>query len=324
MRSMRFLAALLLLLPFGAGAQAPGKTPRLCFLTFDPAAQATTRFQAFFKGLLDLGYVEGKNILLDIRSAEGAGQRFPELARQCVESRADVIVVTTTPAAQAAKQATSTIPIVMSPLADPVGAGLVKSLARPGGNVTGQTHMAVSMSAKRLSLLKEAFPRLSRVLVLSYLVDPIAPLQIAEMQKVATATGLKLQVREIRAVKDYAPAFEAGARERVEAVIVTQESIHIVNRALIVELAVKHRLPSMLLQPDFVEIGGLMSYAADLTALRQRTAIYVDRVLKGAKPADLPVEQPSKFVFAVNLKTAKALGVTIPATLLQRADRVIE
>jgi len=321
---MRLLAVLLLLLPVVAGAQPAAKVPRLCVLSFDPEAHVPIRFQPFFQGLRDLGYVDGKNIAIDIRAANGDGERFPALAAQCVANRADVIVVTTTPAAQAAKKATTTIPIVMHPLGDPVGTGLVKSLARPGGNVTGLTFMATGMAAKRLSLLKEALPRLTKVLVLSYLVDPIAPPQVAEMRKAAEILGIKLLVQEVRTAEDIAAGFEAGKKEGAEAVIVTWESIFFVNRPQLIDLAAKHRLPSMFPGLVFVENGALLSYGSDSTILNPRTAIYVDRILKGAKPADLPVEQPTTFIFAVNLKTARTLGVTIPQTILLRADRIIE
>ena len=321
---MRLLAIALLLLPVAVAAQSAAKIPRLCVLAFDPELQVPIRFQPFFHGLRDLGYVDGKNITIDIRAANGVAEQFPALAAQCVASRADVIVVTTTPAAQAAKQATSTIPIVMHPLGDPVGTGLVKSLARPGGNVTGLTFMAPDIAAKRLGLLKEAIPRLSRVLVLSYLVDPIAPPQVAEMRKAAATLGIKLQVHEVRTVEDIAAGYEAGVREKAEAVMVTSESIFAVNRAQLLDLAAKYRLPSMFPALFFVENGALMSYAHDAATFNPRTAIYVDRILKGAKPADLPVEQPTTFVLAVNLKTAKALGLTIPPTVLLRANRTIE
>lgn len=321
---MRLLAILLLLLPLTIVAQPAAKIPRLCVLAFDPEAQVPIRFQPFFQGLRDLGYVDGKNITIDIQAANGVGERFAALAAQCVASRADVIVATTTPAAQAAKKATNTIPIVMHPLGDPVGTGLVKSLARPGGNVTGLSFMAPGIAAKRLALLKDAFPNLSRVLVLSYLVDPIAPPQVAEMRKAATTLGIKLQVHEVRTVEDIAAGFEAGKREKAEAVMTTSESIFFVNRAQLVELAAKYRLPSMFTSFAFVEIGAMMSYAHDSAKFNPRTAIYVDRILKGAKPADLPVEQPTNFVFTVNLKTAKALGVALAPSVLVRADRILE
>ena len=320
---MRWLANFLLLLPLALAAQPAGKIPRLCVLSFDPVAQVSMRFQPFFQGLRDLGYVDGRNIAIDIGAAEGVGERFPALASQCVESRAEVIVVTTTPAAQAAKKATSTIPIVMHPLGDPVGTGLVKSLAHPGGNVTGLTFIAPGVGTKRLGLLKEAFPRLSRVLVLTYLADPIAPPQVAELRKAADLLGIKLQLHEVRTADDIEAGFEAGKKGRAEAVITTAESIFYVNRLKLIALAGQYRLPSMMASHLFTEDGALMSYAADPT-FNARTATYVDRILKGAKPADLPVEQPTKFLFAVNLKAAKALGVTIPKTILLRADRIIE
>ncbi len=319
-----FLALVVFALPLATEAQPAGRIPRLCFLTFDPGTPQSSRFNPFFQGLRDLSYVDGQTISIDYLSADGRGERFPALAVECLRLKADIIVVTTTPAAQAAKNATRTIPIVMGPLGDPVGTGLVASLARPGGNVTGLTLMASGLAAKRLELLKEIVPRMSRVLVLSYLVDPIAAPQVKELESAAHSLGVKLLVRDIRTADDLPAAFDAGARERAEGLLTTAESIFVVQRKRVVQLAAQHRLPGMYPYREMVEVGGLMSYGPNIADLYRRAATYVDKVLKGTKPADLPVEQPTKFEFVINSRTAKALGRTIPPVLLLRADQVIE
>lgn len=325
---LRHLALLLSLLvfalPLAVDAEQAGKRPRLCFLTFDPGTTPASRFNPFFQRLRDLGYVDGRTITIDYLSADGQGERFPALAVECLRLKADIIVVTTTPAAQAAKNATRTIPIVMIPLGDPVGTGLVASLARPGGNVTGQTFMASGLAAKRLALLKEAVPRISQVLVLTYLVDPIAAPQVKELESAARSLGVKLIVQDIRTADDLPAAFDAGIRGRAEGLLTTAESIFAVQSKRVVELAARHRLPGLYPYRVVVESGGLMAYDSYTPDLLGRTATYVDRVLKGAKPADLPVEQPTKFELVINLKTAKALGLTISPSLLLRADQVIE
>ena len=322
-----FLGAMaggLFVAPLAAGAQPAGKIPRLCFLTFDPGTPQSSRFGPFFQGLRDLGYVEGQTITIDYLSADGQGERFPSLAADCLRLKADIIVVTTTPAAQAAKNTTRMIPIVLYPLGDPVATGLVASLARPGGNVTGLTYMASGLAAKRLALLKEAVPKISRVLVRSYLVDPIAAPQVKELEHAAHSLGVNLLVRDIRIADDLPAAFDAGARERADGVLTTAESLFIVQRQRVVQLAARHRLPGLYPFRLMVDAGGLMAYDSFTSNLQARTATYVDRILKGANPSDLPVEQPTKFELVINLKTAKALGLTIPPSLLQRADQVIE
>ena len=320
-----FLAgsAALLAAPLAAEGERAAKIPRLCFLTFDPGTPQSSRFDPFFQRLRDLGYVDGQTITIDYLSADGQGERFPALAADCLRLKADIIVVSTTPAAQAAKNATRTIPIVMLPLGDPVGTGLVASLARPGGNVTGMTSMA-SLGAKRLELLKEAVPRLSRVLVLTYLVDPVSPPQIQALESAARSLGVKLVVRDIRSADDLSAAFATGAKEHADAVLTTTASIFAAQRQRVVQLAAQHRLPGLYPFRAVVDAGGLMAYDAYTPNLVAQAATYVDRILKGAKPADLPIEQPSKFELVINLKTAKALGLTIPQALLQRADQVIE
>ncbi len=293
-------------------AQPAGKIPRLCFLTFDPGTAQSNRFKPFFQGLRDLGYVDGQTITIDYLSADGHGERFLALAADCLRLKADIIVVTTTPAAQAAKNATRTIPIVLYPLGDPVATGLVASLARPGGNVTGLTYMASALAAKRLELLK------------AYLVDPIAAPQVKELESAAASQGVKLLVRDIRTADDLPAAFDAGARERAEGLLTTAESIFFTERERVVQLAAQYRLPGVYPSRLMVEAGGLMAYDSFTSNLQARTATYVDRILKGANPSDLPIERPTKFELVINLKTAKALGLTVPQSLLARADEVIE
>ena len=318
------VALVVLGLPLAVEAQQAGKLPRLCFLTFDPGTLRSNRFGAFFQGLGDLGYRDGQTISIDYLSADGRAERLPALAAECLRLKADVIVVTTTPFARAAKDATRTVPIVMLTLGDPVGTGLVDSLARPGGNVTGVTTMAPGLSAKRLELLKAAAPRISRVLVLAYVVDPIAAPQVEELKKAAPSLGVQLQIRDIQTADDLQAAFDAGAKERAEGLLVTSASIFIVHRARLIELAARYRLPAMYSNKLFADAGGLMTHDASRPSLEVSAATYVDRILKGTKPADLPVEQPTKFELTISTKTAKALGLTIPQSVLMRADQVID
>jgi putative tryptophan/tyrosine transport system substrate-binding protein len=313
--------------PLAARAQAPKSVPRLCFLDFmlDPGTSRSRRFDGFFQGLNDLGYVDGQTIAIDYLSADGRGERFPALVAECVRRKVDIIAVSTTPAAQTAKNATHTIPIVMIALGDPVGTGLVDTLARPGGNVTGTSAMLPDVAAKRLALLKEAVPGMSRVLVLSYLVDPIAPLQVKALQEASHSLSVTLQVHDIQTADDLPVAFDAGARDRAEGLVMTGESTFIAQRAQVTELAAHYRLPAI--YPYSIQVtdaGGLMSYNVDYSELQKSAATYVDKILKGAKPSDLPVQQPTKFSLVINLKTAKALGLTIPEPFLLRADQLIE
>jgi putative ABC transport system substrate-binding protein len=310
--------------PLTVRAQVSKNIPRLCFITFDPASSRSTRFEAFFRGLVELGYVDGKTITIDYLSADGDGEQFPSLAAECLRLKPDIIAVSTTPATQAAKKATLAIPIVMIGLGDPVGTGLVHSLAQPGGNVTGMSMMVPEVATKRLELLKEAVPGISRVLVLSYLADPIAPLQVKAMQRVADSLGVTLQIHDIQTADDLPVAFEAGAKEGAEGLIVTAESIFVAQRARVTDLAARHRLPAMYPYSIQVTDGGLMAYDVDYPDLLQRAAVYVDRILKGAKPSDLPVQQPAKFALVINLKTAKALGLKISESFLLRADQLIQ
>jgi putative ABC transport system substrate-binding protein len=311
--------------PLAAQAQQPRNFPRLCFLTFDPGTLRSTRFEAFFQALRDLGYVDGQTISIDYLSPDGRGEQFPALAAECLRLKADIIAVSTTPATQAAKKVTRTIPIVMIALGDPVGTGLVDSLAKPGGNVTGISMMFPEVATKRLQLLKEAVPAISRVLLLSYLVDPIAPLQVKALQQAAPSLSVTLQIHDIRTADDLPAAFEAGAREGADGLLTTAESIFVAQRARVSELAAHYRLPAM--YPYSIQVtdsGGLMAYEPNIADLHRHAATYVDKILKGAKPSDLPVQQPTKFALVINLKTAKTLGLTISESFLLRADQLIE
>ena len=320
LRSCIALAVLLLLASLSAVAQ-PAK--RLCFLSFDQANKDRVG-GFFFDSLKKLGYVEGRNLAIHTLLANGDGTKFPDLARECVRLRADVIVTQTTPAAQAALKATSTIPIIIGPLGDPVGSGLVASFARPGGNLTGSTFNARGLAAKRLELIRELLPKAQTIAVLSYLVDPIARAQVDELEKSAKALNARLVVRDVRSGADLEPAVEAAVGAGAEAIMTTQESFFYSHRPRIVALAAKHRLPGVYLDDGFVREGGLLSFAASLPQLWAGSADYVDRVLKGAKPADLPVQQPSDFLLAVNNKTAKAMGIAIPKSVLVRATTIID
>ncbi len=307
-----------------AEAQQPGKIPRIGYLV--PRSALETREEAFRQGLRDLGYVEGKNIIVEYRFAEGKSERLPELAAELVRLKVDVIVAPGTPLAQAAKTATRTIPIVFSAVADPIGTGLVTSLARPGGNITGLTPISADLSAKRLELLKETVPRVSRIAVLS---TPDYPLPVKaetlkEMEAAARALGVQLQLLEVRGPNDFDSAFGAMSRERAGAFTVLPIPMFLAERRRIVDLAAKNRLPAIFHWSEYVEAGGLMSYGTDPVALFRRAATYVDKILKGAKPADLPVEQPMKFELIINLKAAKQIGLTIPLNVLARANKVIK
>jgi len=321
------LASGLLAASLAAGAQQVKRMPRLCFLTFDPGTFETRqpRWEPFFKRLGELGYVHGQTITIDYLSAAGRHDRFPELAKECLRRKVDVIAVTTTPGGHAAKKATQTVPIVMLSLGDPVGTGLVTSIARPEGNLTGATMMTSDLAAKRLELLKEAVPKISRVLVLSNLSDPIAPLQLKVLQAAAPSLGVTLLVRDIRSGDDLPAAFDAAVKERANGLMVTAESIFVVNRAQVTELAARNKMPAIYTWALLVtDAGGLMAYDSNEPDLFRHAAGYVDRILKGARPSDLAIHRPTNVQLLLNLKTARTIGVTIPPALLQRADQVIE
>jgi len=308
-----------------AHAQQTANVPQLCVLAADSLSSPwAARYAGFIQGLRDLGYVEGHNIGISFLSADGRYERFPALAAECVRRDPAIIVAYTTPGSLAAKSATSTIPIVTGPIGDPVASGIVASLARPGGNITGQSVMAADLSSKRLQLLQEAIPTLSVLAVLSHLTDPIGPVQVQELEEGARAIGLRLQIQRVAKADDLSPAIAAAAQAGAHGLLTTIETFFIVHRARIAEAATKHGLPAMFPVRDFVDSGGLMSYGPNTLALYRNTSVQVDKILKGAKPADLPVEQPSKIEFVINMKTAATLGLTVPHSLLQRADEVIE
>ena len=317
----------LLVAPLGsAAAQSPRTVPSVGYLSpgsgSDPAR--LRRFEAFRQGLRDLGYVEGRNITLEPRWAEGKYDRYPSLAADLVKSNVAVIVTVGGRASQVAQQATRTIPIVMSVVIDPVGSGLVRSLAHPGGNVTGIGLMAPDVVGKQLEVLKQMVPKGSRVAVLSNPQNPGSAAQLREAEIAARALALRLQTREARTPEEIETAFTAMTRERADALVILQDAIFTNQVKQIAELAAKSRLPSIYGLREYVEAGGLMVYSPNPLELERRAATFVDKILKGTKPADLPVEQPTKFDLVINRKTAKALGLAIPPALLARADAVIE
>jgi putative ABC transport system substrate-binding protein len=280
--------------------------------------------EAFRKGLRDLGWVEGRNFAIEPRFADGKPERLPELAAQLVREKVDIILVGSTPGTRAAMKATGTIPIVMVTTGDPVGGGLVASLARPGSNVTGVTALAEVLSVKRIELLKVTVPGTSRVAVLANPISPYTEPFLREREAAARALGLQLHVVEAPDPAKLEQAFAAMTRERAGALMVLSDVMFINQRKRIVELAAKNRLPAVYPEREFVRAGGLMFYGASLVDMYAHAAVYVDKILKGTKPADLPVEQPTKLELVINLKTAKALGLTIPPSVLARADQVVQ
>jgi putative ABC transport system substrate-binding protein len=304
------------------GAQ-PTKVPLIGLLGATTASIEKGRIDAFQKGLRDLGYVEEKNIVIEYRWAEGKFDRLPDLAAELVRLKVAIIVTGGSTSTGAAKQVTSTIPIVMAQVNDPVGSGFVASLARPGGNMTGLSTLAPELSGKRLELLKEIVPKLSRMAVFGDSTAPGNAQALKETELAAGAFGLKLQYLDVLGPKDVETAFRAATKGRVDAVLVLVSPVLIAQRRQIADLAAKNRLPLAYGQPEYVEEGGLMSYGTNVADLYRRAATYVDKILKGTKPADLPVEQPTKFELIINLKAAKQIGLTIPPNVLARADRVI-
>jgi putative ABC transport system substrate-binding protein len=320
------LAVSLTLAPLAAEAQQAAKIPRIGYLTVDLAANPDLH-EAFRQELRDLGYVEARNLVIEYRDGKGKFERLPALAAELVALKVDVIVAAGTPHALAAQQATRTIPIVLTGAGDPVASGLVSSLARPGGNVTGLSMLTPELVGKRLELLKQAVPGVSRVAVLWQPGDYGERTEkdiLKEAEVTARALGVRLQVVEARGPQDFDRAFSDMTRARAGALIVLGSSMFFTERRRLVDLTAKHRLPGVYSARDSVDVGGLMSYGANLADMFRRAATYVDKILKGAKPGDLPVEQPTNFELVINLKTAKALGLTIPQTLRQRADEVIQ
>jgi len=326
MRNNWFGSLVLVLVIAWAGnatAQQGKRLPRVGFLIASSAGSQTPRLEAFKRGLRELGYVEGQNILLDIRSGEGNPEQISIAAAELVNLKVDVIVSGGPTSTRAAKQATSTIPIVLTLEGDPVADGLVASLARPGGNITGLSTLAPELSGKRLELLREMVPKLSRVAVLASRDLPNYSLQKEEIEAAAKALRLQLQILELKDPKDLEAVFQAATKGRAGAILAQGAARLLSQRTRVAELAVKHRLPAIYPREEFVEAGGLVVYAPSTSDLSRRAATYVVKILKGAKPADLPVEQPTKFEFVINLKTAKQIGLTIPPNVLARADRGI-
>ena len=324
--SLLALALALFAPPPAADSQPPAKVFRIGILgTYPPTTPEVAHlWEAFIQGLRELGYVEGQNIAIERRFMEGKAERLPELAAELVRLNVSVIVAGSQPPPVAAKRATATIPIVMTNFSDPVGLGLVTSLARPGGNVTGLSLLTVELVGKQLQLLKQAVPKASRVAFLTNPGNPGAALQLREAETAARSLGVQLQVLEARRPDELAGAFAAMTRESAGAVLLPGDSLFFFYRKQIADLALKSRLPAMFAPREFAEAGGLMAYGANIPDLYRRAATYVDKILKGAKPADLPIEQPTKFELIINLKAAKALGLTVPQSVLIRADHVIQ
>jgi putative tryptophan/tyrosine transport system substrate-binding protein len=310
--------------PLVARAQQAGKLPTIGYSGGGTPLTESQRVAAFVQRLRELGWTEGRNVAIEYRWSEGRNDRVAEIAVELVRIKVDVIVTTGTPAALAAKQATSVIPVVITGVADPVGSGLVASLARPGGNITGLSIQQADLAGKRLELLREVIPALRRLAILANVGNPNAVPEMGEVRAAARTLGLEVAVFEIRRTEDIAPAFEALIKDRSEALYVVGDSLLTTNRIRLNTVALGARLPTSYANRESVEVGGLMSYGPNFPDLFRRAAEYVDKILRGAKPADIPVEQPTKFDLVVNLVTAKALGLTVPPSLIARADEVIE
>jgi len=319
-----WLLATVLLIPAApADAQQPAKIPRIGFLIAGASSANSDRIAAFRQGLRELGYVEGKTIIVDYRYADGKLDRLPGLTAELMGLNVEVILTGGPADTRAAKNATSTIPIVMTFDNDPVGNGFVASLARPGGNITGLSTLAPELSGKQLELLKEIVPKLSRVAVFDNSTNPGNALVLREIELAAAALKIKLQKLDLVDRKDIEPAFRTASKDHNEAVIVAGSAMLSSDRSRVVDLAVKNRLPVIYYTLEMVEAGGLVAYGVNRSDLTRRAATYVDKILKGAKPSDLPVEQPTKFDLVINLKAAKQIGLTIPPSVLARADKVI-
>jgi putative ABC transport system substrate-binding protein len=308
--------------PLAANAQS--KTPRIGFMGNSTAALEANLVDAFREGLREHGYEEGRNIVIEYRWADGKYERFPALVAELIAAKVEVIVTAGTPAALAMKKATTTVPLVMVAVGDPVGTGLVPSLARPGANLTGLSSVAPDLEGKRLQLLREVVPALSHVAMFINSLNPFHVSSMRQARAAAQTMGIKLQLHDIRKSEDLDDAFAAIRKERPDAVLILADRVFLHNRERMIDFTKEQRLPNVNAYKELVEVGGLMSYGPSYEDMHKRAAIYVDKILKGAKPADLPIEQPSKFTFIVNLKAAKALGVTVPSQLLGLADELID
>lgn len=320
---IRLLAASLLMAASFAHAQQPGKIPRIGFQTDSPVTAIATRIEGFRQGLRELGYIEGKNILIESRSSDGSAERRSEIVAEWGRLKVDAIVSSGPSVTRPLKDAITTIPIVMAQDTDPVGNGFVASLARPGGNVTGLSTLAPEMTGKQLEFTKEIIPKLSRVAIIGNSANPGDSLALRQAVLAAGTYQIYINYLDVQEAKDIEPVVRAAAKARADAILVLGNPIFNLRRKEVIELLTKLRLPASFRQPEYVEAGGLMYYGANYAELFHRAATYVDKILKGAKPAELPVEQPKKFEFIVNLKAAKAIGLTIPPNVLARADRVI-
>ena len=325
---LRFaLSVMLLALSFPAEAQQQGKVPRIGYLSTSSPSADSSSLDAFRQALRDLGYVDKKNIILEYRFAEGKFERLPDLAAELVQLNVDVMVTGGSPGTRAAQQATRTIPLVMTVVGDPIDSGFVANLAQPGGNITGLTQMSPQLSGKRLELLKETFPTISRVAVFGdAALTALGRLEnLQETQRAAQALGITLQSLELgRPNPDVDGAFSTAKREGADALIILPGPVLFLHRKRVVDLAAQSRLPAIYPHPEFVEDGGLMFYGPDFVDLFRRAATYVDKILKGRQPADLPVEQPIKFELVINLRTAEQMGLSIPPSVLYQADRVMQ
>jgi putative ABC transport system substrate-binding protein len=310
--------------PLAAAAQQGAKVPRVGFLGNSDAALEANLIGPFRDGLRALGYEQGRNIAIEYRWAEGNYDRFPALVAELLASNVDVLVTAGTPAALAIKKATTSVPVVMIAVGDPVGTGLVPSLARPGGNLTGLSSIAPDLEGKRLELLREVVPRLSRVGMFVNSLNPFHTGSVQQARTAAQALGIQLQLLDVRAAEDLDAAFAAILKERPEALFILADRVFLHNRARMMDFAARQRLPNINAYHELVQAGGLMSFGPSYEDMHRRAAIYVDKILKGATPADLPIEQPTKFTLVINLKAAKAIAVDVPPILVARADEVIE
>jgi putative ABC transport system substrate-binding protein len=326
MRRREFIITLLggVAVTWPLAANAQSKTPRIGFMGNSTAALEANLVDAFREGLREHGYEEGRNIVIEYRWADGKYERFPALVAELIAANVEVIVTAGTPAALAMKKATTTVPLVMVAVGDPVGTGLVPSLARPGANLTGLSSVAPDLEGKRLQLLREVVPALSHVAMFINSLNPFHVSSMRQARAAAQTMGIKLQLHDIRKSEDLDDAFAAIRKERPDAVLILADRVFLHNRERMIDFTKEQRLPNVNAYKELVEVGGLMSYGPSYEDMHKRAAIYVDKILKGAKPADLPIEQPSKFTFIVNLKAAKALGVTVPSQLLGLADELID
>jgi putative ABC transport system substrate-binding protein len=316
------LSSGVLAVPLRVFAQQQGKVWRVGILETISTAENAANLDAFRQGLRELGYMVGQNVIIEYRSADGRGERFPELATELVQMKVDLIVTRGTPAAMAAKNATQRIPVVMASIGDPLT--IVTSLSHPGGNVTGLSSLTSDLEAKRVELLRELVPTAARLAALYDMGNPVFAVRWTEIQAATHSMGIQVQLLDARKPEDFARLFEAASRQRADALVVGQDGLLQANRRLIAELATEHRLPAIYVSMDFIDAGGLIAYGPSYPDLYRRAATYVDKILRGSKPGDLPIEQPTKFELVINLKAAKALGLRIPQSLLLRADEVIQ